>query len=88
MSAKQSSINTNVNPISGDNLPSNASIISRADNPLPQVTATPGASKSPQGVTSILRNNEDLVNRPPHSMDQIWETLMNINTFIKKLQKN
>lgn len=32
-------------------------------------------------------NNENLTSRSPSFMDQIWETLMQINAFVDKLQK-
>ncbi|KAB2627076.1 hypothetical protein D8674_020695 [Pyrus ussuriensis x Pyrus communis] len=70
MYAEESSVNANINPVGGDKPPTEASVIPRADNPLPNAS-TPGASNEPQEMTTAPENSKDPVNRHMPFMDQI-----------------
>ncbi|TQD95571.1 hypothetical protein C1H46_018810 [Malus baccata] len=80
MSTNENSVNANVNPTCGGNLPSNASDIHEASNLLPQTIAMPGTSNGLQGATATLKEREDPASGTLSSMDKIWETLTTIDT--------
>lgn len=71
-----------------ENLFFDASVIPKVDNPL--LTPPPLLEKvinSPRETTTTPGNNKGPINRPPLSMDEIWDTLMNINTSIDNAAK-
>ncbi|KAM1393994.1 hypothetical protein ACFX2F_030091 [Malus domestica] len=82
-------VNAHINPTGEEGLLCDVSVITGAKSLLsPTTAATPGANNEPQRMTIAPGEGEDLARRYPPYMDQIWETLTKISTFVQKLQKN
>ncbi|RXH78463.1 hypothetical protein DVH24_001981 [Malus domestica] len=45
------------------------------------------ASNQIPNVATTIRNDEASIIELSHTMEQVWETFLKINTFINKLQK-
>lgn len=89
MLVEESSVNSHVNPSGEEGLPFDASTILGVRSPLSlTTTAMLGANNDPQGTTAAPRDEGNPVRKLSASMNQIWETLTKISTFIETLQKN
>lgn len=87
MSAEEIMFNANINQTFDNNRAPNVFITQVGGNPAHGTTTTLVTGNQTPNAATAPGCSEALFARPPHIMDQVWDTLLKINAHIDKLQQ-
>lgn len=88
MNAEESYVNASIDHASGGGLAIDVYVPQIGDNLTPDATtATPRVSNQTSEAETTLRSDEICAERLPPTTEQVWDTLLKINSMVDKLQQ-